>query len=264
MKIPRTMPGFLLVTMLAAKIPATLPQHSRQRDAARDLPVSVSAAPAPTAPTPPAADVLRRAANNFIKTHALQFALAADKIPAGLHLSGVVQGSGTAIWPDQLAFDGSIKQSPALSMGFSMVMCGPDQYIEMGDGNFQKLSGAPNVGQLFFSHDTSFIAGVLTQLKQPSAPQAVTLDHLPMWHLQGSVPRTVLMPVTGAATSALGAIQAEVWVGQQDMRLHQLTLSGKMFQGDSTQTTRTLTFSHFDDSLALTVPRGTLPCGGRK
>ncbi|HXC25364.1 MAG TPA: LppX_LprAFG lipoprotein [Gemmatimonadaceae bacterium] len=253
MKVHQMMYGLLLAPLL---LPVTIPAHGGHRQIVRAEPML------PYTPPPAAAELLRHAAANFMKTRALQFALVAHQIPAGLHLSGVAGGDGSAIWPDHLVFQGSIQQTPALAMSFVMVMCGPAQYIELGDGVFQQIPGAPNVGRLLFAPDTSFVANVLLHLEQPSTPQAATLEQVATWHLTGTIPNKVLAPLTGVGGP--GPVQAELWIGQQDLRLHQVTLRGAMFTGDSAQTTRTLSFSHFDEHLTLTVPRGQLPCGAPK
>ena len=216
--------------------------------------------PASAQQAPQAAPLLHKTAKTFAATRALTFTLAAQQVAPGMRLAGITQGDGTAVWPDNLVFSGAMQQTPALSMSFVTVMCGSDQYVELGDGNFQKMAGLPNVGRLLFSSDTSFVSSILSELATPSAPKAVTVDGVAMWYLRGVVPPAILAHLPTAITASTDTLRAELWIGQRDTRLHRLTLNGAMFQGDSTTTTRTLTFSHFDEKPAFTVPRGTVPC----
>lgn len=237
-------------------------QHVTPRALWLALPLAMGAITSPmrAQQAPQSAKLIRQTAQTFSKIQAMHFTLAAHAITPGPHLSGVAGGEGSVIWPDQLVFNGSMQTTPAFAVGFTMVMCGANPYVEMGDGNFQKMQGVPNLGRLLFAPDTSFIADILTQITQLSAAQAVTLDQVATWHVTGVVPKTLIAKLPGAAPASAGPLKADLWIGQRDLRLHQLLLSGPMFTGDSTQTTRTLAFSRFDDRTPLTVPRGTLPC----
>ncbi len=239
-------------TLGAQQAPASAQNHSQH----------TSSTPSRQA-VPTAAKLLHEVAGHFTTIHTLQFALATHMIPQGLHLSGVAEGEGSVVWPDQLVFRGTIQRTSALTLPFVMVMCGPQQYIELGDSVFQKITGFPDVGRLLFSSDTSFVAGILTGLEQASAPRAATLDKVAVWRLTGLVPNRVLTTLPGHAKAPPAApLKAELWIGQQDLQIRQMTLTGPMFEGDSAKTSRTLTFSRVNQQLTLAVPRGHLPCGG--
>ena len=82
-----------------------------------------------------------------------------------------------------------------------------------------------------------------------------------MWRMSGTVPTQSLSMLSGPGAAApTGTVRTELWIGQKDMNLHQVTLTGPVFGGDSTQTTRTLIFSHFNEKVPLAVPRGHSPC----
>jgi hypothetical protein len=207
-------------------------------------------------------DLLKKAAANIAKAKSLHFTLAAHPVTPGSRLAALVSGEGNVVLPDTLVFQGSMQTTPALAMSIVSAMCGPDQYLEFGDGNFQKMAGAPNVHRLLFSPDSGLVTGILTKLEGASAATAATLDKLSAWKISGTIPTQLLAHLPGrtAATPTKTPVRVQLWIGQQDSQLHQLVISGVLFDGDSAETVRTLTFSQFNEALKLTVPRGHSPC----
>jgi hypothetical protein len=216
---------------------------------------------ASTVPTPTAAEVLQGASAKLASAHSLSFTLTAQPVVPGLRFAAVSGGEGTVVWPDRLLFQGTIQNSATMSAPVVLVMCGADRYVELGDGNFMKMTVLPDVHRLLFAPDTGLAAGVLTKLEQVTGPEAAALEKTPMWHVAGTVSNQFLAALPGRTKPFTDPLHADLWIGQQDQRLHQVTLKGPMFDGDTTQTVRTLVFSRFDDTIPFRVPRGQLPCG---
>lgn len=248
MSTPTKMRGPLIAIVVLAVMAIFLVGRSRR------------GAEAPAAPTLTGPELLQHAADSFATLRSLYFTLAAQPPVPGLRFGAVSQGDGTVIWPDRLVFRGTIQSTPTLAAPVVIAMCGADRYVELGDGNFMRLDALPNVHQLLFAPDTGLVSGVLTQLQQVSAPEAATLNGTPMWRVAGTVADAMLATLPGRTAPAAGSLRADLWIGQQDLRLHQATLNGPMFDGDVAATVRTLVFSRFNDSLPLTVPRGANPC----
>lgn len=219
----------------------------------------------PAGPSPTAAELLHHAASNLTATRALHFTYTAHAVTPGFRLAALTGGDGSIVWPDRIVFNGTMQSTPALAAPVVTVACGPtQQYVEMGDGTFQQMQGIPDIRRLLFASDTGIVSTILTQLEQPSAPKAIRLDTAATWYLTGTVPNRLLAALPGRSAAApKGVLRAALWIGQQDQRLRQVTLSGPMFDGDSAQTVRTLTFSHFNEHLSLTVPRGQSPCSNQ-
>jgi hypothetical protein len=153
-----------------------------------------------------------------------------------------------------------MQSTPTLSAPVVFAMCGPDRYIELGDGSFIKMASLPNVHSLLFAPDTGLVPGILTQLEQVTEPEPATVESIQTWRVTGKVADHWLAKIPGRTKPAASPLTAELWIGQADHRLHQAVLHGPMFDGDTTKTTRTLKFSRFNESIPLTVPRGTNPC----
>lgn len=217
-----------------------------------------TAAPGPTLTGP---ELLHHAADSVASLRSVYFTLVAQPVVPGPRFGAVSQGDGTVVWPDSLVFRGTMQSTPTLAAPVVIAMCGPDRYVELGDGNFMKMDALPDVHRLLFAPDTGLVAGVLTQLEQITAPEAATVAEAPMWRVTGTVSNKMLATLPGRTAPAATPLRADLWIGQQDLRLHQVTLTGPMFDGDGAGTTRTLVFSRFNEKLPLTVPRGTSPCG---
>lgn len=216
----------------------------------------------PATPPPPAAELLQRASANLKTAHSLSFTFTAQPVVPGLRFAAVSGGEGTVIWPDRLIFQGTMQSTPTLAAPVVLVMCGSDRYVELaGDGKFMKMDVLPDVHRLLFAPDSGLATGALTNLEKVAGPEAATLDGTPMWRLTGTVAGRFVAMLPGHAQPSADSLQATLWIGQQDNRLHQATLHGPMFDGDTPQTIRTLVFSHFDEALPFQVPRGQLPCG---
>lgn len=78
------------------------------------------------------------------------------------------------------------------------------------------------------------------------------VDGVDSYHLSGTVPGSVLQPLLGAsASSELGV---DVWVGVSDLLTRKIVLTGPMFQGEASDTVRTLLLSQFDKPVTITAP----------
>lgn len=216
---------------------------------------------ASTVPMPTAAQVLQGAAAKLASARSLSFILTAQPVVPGLRFAAVAGGEGTVVWPDRMLFQGAMQSTPTLTAPVVLVICGADRYVELGDGNFMKMGTLPDVHRLLFAPDTGLASGVLTKLEQVTGPEAATLEKAAMWRVAGTVSNQFLTALPGRTKPFSDPLRAELWIGQQDQRLHQVILKGPMFDGDTTQTVRTLVFSHFDESVPFRVPRGQLPCG---
>lgn len=207
-------------------------------------------------------ELLKKAAANMIKAKSLHFTFAAQPVTPGSRLAALISGEGNVVLPDTVVFQGSMQTTPALAMPLASAMCGSNQYIEFGDGNFQKMPGAPNVHRLLFASDSGLVTNILTKLESPSKQKAATIDNLSTWEISGTIPAKALTGLPGrtVATPTNVPVRAQLWIGQQDVQLHKLIITGPLFDGDVATTVRTLVFSQFNTPLKLTVPRGHSPC----
>lgn len=252
-----TSPIFFATLILSQTGAVSTPSSSAVRVTPRGSHLQLQALSAPDTK-----ELLKKAAANIAKARSLHFTLAAHPVAPGSRLAALVSGEGNVVLPDTVVFQGSMQTTPALAMSIVSTMCGPNQYLEFGDGNFQKMAGAPNVHRLLFSPDSGLVTGILTKLEGASAATAATLDKVSTWQISGTIPTQLLTSLPGrtAATPTTTPVRVQLWIGQQDSQLHQLVITGPLFDGDSAGTVRTLTFSQFNEALKLTVPRGHSPC----
>lgn len=210
--------------------------------------------------TEDAAAILSKASKTLANLKSLTFTYSAKPVPSGLSLAAVSNGSGQAASADRMVFQGTIQHSPAIAMPFVLATCGKDPYIDMGDGVFTPMPGAPNIGSLLFSSDTSFLAGTLTQLTELSKPESKTVDKVDAWYLKGKAPATLLAKLPGRKAGTPSSPDIELWIGKKDYNVLKVSINGQLFNGDDSKAQRILTFSQFNEKIALTVPRGELPC----
>jgi hypothetical protein len=206
-----------------------------------------------TATSPYTADELIQKANtNFAQDGAIHFTLAAKNIPPGLF--SIIQAEGDVVRPDKLQLSGADFISTQNSPHISIIFVGGNQYVDLtGTGtNYSKTNALPNLLNIFSS--TEGIGAILLQVQQPSKPTADTVNSVACWKVNGTVASSLLAPITGGNASTSTPVQAQMWIGQSDLQIHQVTLIGKAVDGDQDNTTRTFVLSKFNESITITPP----------
>lgn len=204
-------------------------------------------------------NVFARTVRLVSKAKSLTFTYTATNIPFGLTLPAVSNGRGI-LHADTIIFDGNIQYSRAMSMPFAVVSCGDKQHLDLGDGLFQPMEGAPNIGKVLLSSDTSFLVSLLKQFQSSATPTKQALNKQEVWYAKASVASPILENLPSRAPSVRGDVQAEIWINQQTFLLEQVVLTGSLFTGDTGKTSRTLVFARFNEPIELKVPRGKMPC----
>ncbi len=204
-------------------------------------------------------NVFERTVRLVSNAKSLAFTYTATNIPFGLTLPAVSNGRGI-LRADTIVFDGNIQYSRAISMPFAVVSCGDKQHLDLGDGVFQPMEGAPNIGKVLLSSDASFLINLLKQFQTSATPTKQTLNKQDVWYAKAGVASLILEKLPSRAPTVHGDVQAEIWINQQTFLLEQIVLTGPLFTGDTGKTSRTLVFARFNEPIELKVPRGKMPC----
>ncbi|HLQ35216.1 MAG TPA: LppX_LprAFG lipoprotein [Chloroflexota bacterium] len=215
-------------------------------------------APAAT-PTPALTEqeIAQRAVDRLGALSSFHFELATDTggKPLGSTAFALVSASGDAARPDKLS--ASLQASVG---GFVAAV----SYVSAGGKHFmtdpisrQWMEVPPQFNTIaVFSPETGAPAIVksLQGLKRQPTEQVEGVDS---YHLAGTAPGDVLLPLLGAAAPA--QLKADVWIGNGDFLTRRITLTGAILQGEPETTVRTLKLSRFDQPVDIQAPTPGTP-----
>ncbi len=226
--------------------------HSLALGALMSLAVLLAACGGSTATSPySATELIQKANTNFAQDTALHFTLTAKNIPPGLY--SITKADGDVVRPDKLKLSGSDFVSQGQSLGISIIFIGADQYVDLtGIGNYTKTHNLPNLLTIFSA--TEGIGAILNQFQGPTTPSADTVGGVACWKVSGTVTSSLLAPITGSSSATSTPVQAQLWVGQSDLQIHQVTLTGKAADGDQDNTSRTFVLSQFNETITIAAP----------
>ena len=198
-----------------------------------------------------AEDLVQKANTNFAQDTALHFTLTAKNIVPGIY--AVTQADGDVVRPDKLKIVGSDMISKGGTIGLGIILIGSNQYVDYGaTGNYRTTSGLPNLLTIF--SPTEGIGSILNQLQTPTTPTADTVAGVACWKVDGTVTSSLLAPITGGSASSSTPVATQIWVGQTDLQIHQVTLTGIAADGDQATTARTFVLSKFNETIDITTP----------
>ncbi|MBA3825267.1 MAG: LppX_LprAFG lipoprotein [Ktedonobacterales bacterium] len=201
-----------------------------------------------------AEDLIQKASTNFAQDTALHFTLTAKDIVPGLY--AVTAAEGDVVRPDKLKIIGSDMVSKGGTLGIGIIIIGANQYVDLGNiGKYHPTTGLPNLLAIF--SPTEGIGSILNQLQSPSKPTADTVGGVACWKVNGTVTSSLLAPITGSSSTISTPVATQIWVGQTDLQIHQVTLTGKAADGDLDTTARTFVLSKFNETIAITAPNVT-------
>jgi hypothetical protein len=198
-----------------------------------------------------AEELVQKANVNFAQDSALHFTLTAKNIVPGLY--AVTQAEGDVVRPDKMKIVGSDMITQGGTVGIGIIFVGTKQYVDLGNtGNYRATNGLPNLLAIF--SPTEGIGSILNQLQSPGKPTADTVGGVTCWKVNGTVTSSLLAPITGGSPASSTPVATQIWVGQTDLQIHQVTLTGKAADGDQDNTERTFVLSKFNETIDITAP----------
>lgn len=212
--------------------------------------------------TPGAQSLLQEAKKAMDADAAFHFTLKVDH--AGAPSAGTVAllaATGDARRPDQA------KGTATVSMG------GPDiavQFISSGDQQWVQSPLNPqwvptgqagiNLGHVF--DPATGISALLNALQKTGANngQDMVAGDGDCWIVEGTLPPSAVAAVVGVTPSGTAPVDTTVCVaktldGQGLRQLYELIVKGVVTAGDTAQTTRTVTFSKFNETITIQPPQ---------
>ena len=212
-----------------------------------------SEAPTPTAtPLPNAQPILESSGKAMALLDSFRFDMGhkngGTPIAEGLVVKEVV---GNVVKPDKLkltwegTFGGFFVQADVITVGGESYMTDPIS------GRWGTLSG--DVNSLGFFDPAVGIASIMSDLTEVSMAGLEAVDGVTTYRMKGKLPSRSLAPLLGTVAPDL-MVDTEVWIGVEDMYLHQVVFRGRVTPDDADDIRRTIKLSSFNQPVSIEAP----------
>jgi hypothetical protein len=202
--------------------------------------------------TPQSQALLKAAQDKFNAAKSFHFIMQADNLgTAPQDVLNVKNAEGDVQRPDKLSATGFVTVN-GLSVNTKIVIVGGRAWYELPILGFQEDDEYADFIQIFDAKNG--VGNLLTQLKNPGAPQDSTVNNVACWKITGDVDAQLVSTLLGGQASANAAPKVSVCIGKSDSRLYSATIVGPVIQGDKTNTTRTFYLSKYDQPVNIQPP----------
>jgi LppX_LprAFG lipoprotein len=200
-------------------------------------------------PTPSAQQLIKDAQTAIQKVTAYHFNLKAENIGTDSTLP-IQSADGDIVVPDKLQANANVLFSGAVVQA-QIVAIGDDEYLNIL-GTWQKTSELLDPRVL--SDPQTGVSAILGHLQNPSTPVDSTTNNTPCWSITGKLDASYLAGITGGGAPAGTLDDVTTCIGKSDKLPYLILIKGISATGDTTQTTRTLALSKFNEHITINAP----------
>ena len=163
----------------------------------------------------------------------------------------VKEVAGYVVKPDKLmlSWDGTFQ---ALFVKSQVISLEGETYMtDPITGRWEALSG--DVNPLSFFDPASGIASIMSDFAEVSMMGVEDLGDVATYRMKGELPSRSLAMLLGTVALDL-MVDTEVWIGVEDMYLHQVVFRGEVTRGDPDDIKRTIKLSNFNQPKTIEAP----------
>jgi len=198
--------------------------------------------------TTPSAQALIKSAQQAIqKVTAYHFNLQGQNISLQGKLP-ITSADGDVKVPDRLKATATINGNSV-----QLIAIGNQQYINLF-GGWQSVSGLIDPRTL--SDPNTGVSAILGHIQNPGQPTDSSVNGTSCWLIKGKLDPTLLAGITGGGAPAGTLDNVSVCIGKATNLPYQIVIDGPAAQGDTAQTTRTITLSKFNETITIEPPTG--------
>jgi hypothetical protein len=207
--------------------------------------------PTPT-PLPDTQSILRSSGEAMALLDSFRFELShrngGTAIAEGLVIKEV---AGNIVKPDKLKLSLSGTFSGFFIRADVVTVDGETYMTDPINGRWEPLSG--DVNPLGFFDPAVGIASIINDLTEVSLMGLEIVGNVTTYRMKGELPSQSLTPLLG--TVPLNSlVDSEVWVGVEDMYLHQVVFHGMVTPDDAEDIKRTIKLSNFNQPMIIEAP----------
>lgn len=198
--------------------------------------------------TPSAQTLIKNAQQAIQKVSAYHFNLQAQNIGTSGKFP-ITSADGDIVVPDRLKATATISGNAV-----QIVAIGTRQYINLF-GGWQTVSGLIDPRAL--SDPKTGVSAILGHIQNPSQPTDSSVNGTNCWLIKGKLDPVLLAGITGGGAPTGTRDDVSVCIGKADNLPYQIVITGPAAQGDTSQTSRTITLSKFNETITINPPTGT-------
>lgn len=220
--------------------------------AALALVVAVALAACTSTNTPQSAALLKAAQDKFNANTSFHFIMQATNLgTAPNDVPNIQNAEGDVQRPDKLSATGYVTLN-GLGINTKIVIISGKAWYQIPIFGFQEDDSYAEFMQIFDTQNG--VGNLLTQLKNPSAPQDSSVNNNACWKITGDVDPKLVSAMLGADASSTANPKVSVCIGKSDNQLYSAAVVGSVIAGDKANTTRTFYLSKFNQPVTITPP----------
>jgi hypothetical protein len=201
--------------------------------------------------TPDSKQLLQQSQEAMKQVNSYHFTLATDHPGSSTGIE-IQSADGDVLAPDKIKAKGTINLQ-GFTTQTNFIAIGQQQYYT--DPLTQRWTPTTDVIDPHKLADPQAgIGALIGNIQQPGPATDSSVDGNSCWSITGQLSAEFIASMIGNAAAQKGNVSTTVCLGKSDHRPYQLKINGKVIQGDSTQTTRTIKFSKFNENITIQAP----------
>jgi hypothetical protein len=200
---------------------------------------------------PSAQQLLQDAQAAIQKVSSYHFTLQATNIGTSSTLP-IQSADGDVVVPDKLQANATVLFNGG-TVTTKIISIGNDQYIYLV-ASWQKKDGLFDPRAL--TNSQTGLAAFLGAIQNPSPPSDSSSGGQPCWSTSGKIDASLLAGLTGGGVPPGTLDDVTTCIGKSDHLPYLIIVKGMAAQGDSSDTTRTIMLSKFNEQITITAPPG--------
>lgn len=197
--------------------------------------------------TPSAQSLIKSAQLAIQKVTAYHFNLQV-KNPGPGGTFPITSADGDIKVPDRLKATATISGNSV-----QIITIGDKQYINLL-GGWQSVSGLLDPRAL--TDPKTGVSSILGHIQNLSQPVDSSVNGTNCWLIKGKLDPSLLSGITGGGAPAGTLDDVSVCIGKADSLPYQFVINGQAAAGDTSQTSRTITLSKFNEIITINPPGG--------
>ena len=165
----------------------------------------------------------------------------------------IQKADGDVLTPDKIQAKGT-GNFYGFTADVSIIAIGQQQYYTNPLlGNWTQTSSVIDPHKL--ADPQAGISALLGNIQQPGKATDSSVDGNSCWSISGQLSTEYIAGIIGSSKPTNPTVNTTVCIGKSDHLPYQLQINGIVIQSDSAQTTRTIKFSKFNESITIQAPK---------
>jgi len=165
----------------------------------------------------------------------------------------IQNADGDVLAPDKIQAKGTVNLQ-GFTAQVNIIAIGQNQYYtDPLTGKWTPISSVVDPHKL--ADPQAGVGALLGNIQNPGTATDSSVDGQSCWSIEGQLSTQYIAGIIGSAQPTNPTVKTKVCIGKSDHRPYQLVINGVVVQSDTAQTTRTIKFSKFNESITIQAPQ---------